>query len=602
MVTRARGRRANTTRSKTLNIPADHPARDNMDTFYLPARLAVATAHVADASPHDARASAAGRRARARQGLSARRARRAAIRSCSTRSRGCTSIAASRSATSKVSRPILCRHLFGANRRTRFRPSYFQFTEPSAEVDVSCRVCDGAGCRTCKGSGWLEMGGSGMVHPNVLAGAGYDPEESTPAGRSGLGIDRIAMLRHGIDDIRVFFENDPASWSSSASMRLSRFVARDFVETDATPQAIADALTARGFTVDAHRRRSRCRAKIVVGRDRDAGAAPRTPTAASEHGGRRGASSCRSSPARRTSRSGDKVPIALVGAVVYARGGARRRMAPETKRDRTKSTLRGVESNGMMCSRDRARVAGRVSTTASSSWTPTAPVGEDFWRAIRFGDAVLDVDVPSNRPDCLSVIGLAREAAAGLGAPLQLPQLARMSGATPSPIAVEIGDPAVCRRLRRPVLHRRSGSRRTPLVDGAALAGSARCAASTCSSTSRTTCSSRPASRCTSTTPRRSAVAASSRGRRAHGESVVTLDGVRAHACGRHAGDRRRRGPRRHRGHLRRCAIRRDRVDDRRLRRVAELRRRSHSAGFARARLANRRRAAPRKKSAARTA
>jgi phenylalanyl-tRNA synthetase alpha chain len=103
----------------------------------------------------------------------------------------------------------LCRHLYGKNRRTRFRPSYFQFTEPSAEVDVSCPVCDGDGCRTCGGSGWLEMGGSGMVHPHVLRAAGYDPEVYS-GWAFGLGIERIAMVRHGIDDIRLFTENDPA--------------------------------------------------------------------------------------------------------------------------------------------------------------------------------------------------------------------------------------------------------------------------------------------------------------------------------------------------------------------------------------------------------
>ncbi|MBC5824234.1 MAG: phenylalanine--tRNA ligase subunit alpha, partial [Candidatus Eremiobacteraeota bacterium] len=103
-----------------------------------------------------------------------------------------------------------CRHLFGPGRRTRFRPSYFQFTEPSAEVDVSCGLCDGAGCRTCGGSGWLEMGGSGMVHPKVLREAGYDPENLS-GWAWGLGIERMAMLRHGIDDIRVFSENEPAA-------------------------------------------------------------------------------------------------------------------------------------------------------------------------------------------------------------------------------------------------------------------------------------------------------------------------------------------------------------------------------------------------------
>ena len=97
--------------------------------------------------------------------------------------------------------------MFGANLRTRFRPSYFPFTEPSAEVDFSCYGCGGSGCRLCKGSGWIELGGSGMVHPNVLEAVGIDPEEFSGFA-FGLGIDRMAGLMYDIDDIRLLFEND----------------------------------------------------------------------------------------------------------------------------------------------------------------------------------------------------------------------------------------------------------------------------------------------------------------------------------------------------------------------------------------------------------
>jgi phenylalanyl-tRNA synthetase alpha chain len=97
--------------------------------------------------------------------------------------------------------------MFGANVRTRFRPSYFPFTEPSAEVDFSCYVCGGSGCRVCKGSGWIELGGSGMVHPNVLETVGIDPEEFSGFA-FGLGIDRMAGLMYDISDIRLLFEND----------------------------------------------------------------------------------------------------------------------------------------------------------------------------------------------------------------------------------------------------------------------------------------------------------------------------------------------------------------------------------------------------------
>jgi phenylalanyl-tRNA synthetase alpha chain len=97
--------------------------------------------------------------------------------------------------------------MFGSNLRTRFRPSYFPFVEPGAEVDFSCFVCSGTGCRVCKGSGWIELGGSGMVHPNVLEAVGIDPEEFSGFA-FGLGIDRMAGLMYGLDDIRLLFEND----------------------------------------------------------------------------------------------------------------------------------------------------------------------------------------------------------------------------------------------------------------------------------------------------------------------------------------------------------------------------------------------------------
>lgn len=99
------------------------------------------------------------------------------------------------------------REMFGPDRQVRFRPSFFPFTEPSAEVDISCNICNGEGCRTCSHTGWLEIMGAGMVHPNELRMAGYDPEIYSGFA-FGMGAERIAMLRYGIDDIRLFYEND----------------------------------------------------------------------------------------------------------------------------------------------------------------------------------------------------------------------------------------------------------------------------------------------------------------------------------------------------------------------------------------------------------
>jgi len=97
--------------------------------------------------------------------------------------------------------------MFGASTRTRFRPSFFPFTEPSAEMDISCVICGGRGCRTCSYSGWLEILGCGSVHPRVLEMSGYDSEEVTGFA-FGMGIERITMLKYGIDDLRLFFDND----------------------------------------------------------------------------------------------------------------------------------------------------------------------------------------------------------------------------------------------------------------------------------------------------------------------------------------------------------------------------------------------------------
>jgi phenylalanyl-tRNA synthetase alpha chain len=99
------------------------------------------------------------------------------------------------------------RRMFGEGTRTRFRPSYFPFTEPSMEADYSCFKCGGTGCRLCKGSGWIELGGSGMVHPNVLRAVEIDPEEFSGFA-FGLGIDRMCGLMYELDDIRLLFEND----------------------------------------------------------------------------------------------------------------------------------------------------------------------------------------------------------------------------------------------------------------------------------------------------------------------------------------------------------------------------------------------------------
>ncbi|MFH1282745.1 MAG: phenylalanine--tRNA ligase subunit alpha [bacterium] len=102
---------------------------------------------------------------------------------------------------------IFAQQMFGKEIKTRFRPGFFPFTEPSAEMDIVCIFCKGSGCRVCKSTGWLEIMGSGMVHPHVLTAVGYDAEKYIGYA-FGMGVERIAMLKYGINDMRLFFEND----------------------------------------------------------------------------------------------------------------------------------------------------------------------------------------------------------------------------------------------------------------------------------------------------------------------------------------------------------------------------------------------------------
>jgi phenylalanyl-tRNA synthetase alpha chain len=102
---------------------------------------------------------------------------------------------------------VFAKSVFGQDIKMRFRPHFFPFTEPSAEVDITCIICKGKGCSVCSRKGWLEILGSGMIHPNLFRNVGYDPRKYTGFA-FGMGIERIAMLKYGIDDIRLFFEND----------------------------------------------------------------------------------------------------------------------------------------------------------------------------------------------------------------------------------------------------------------------------------------------------------------------------------------------------------------------------------------------------------
>lgn len=189
-----------------LNFPPNHPARDMQDTFFIDTDVLLRT----HTSPVQIRAMK-NRRPPIRVITQGRVYRNEAI---SARSyclfHQVEGLYVNRHVSLSELKGTLvtfAREYYGRTLKYKFRPSFFPFTEPSLEMDITCFLCSGKGCRVCKQSGWLEILGAGMVHPNVLKGVGYDPEEFTGFA-FGIGVERTTMLRHGISDIRLLFEND----------------------------------------------------------------------------------------------------------------------------------------------------------------------------------------------------------------------------------------------------------------------------------------------------------------------------------------------------------------------------------------------------------
>ncbi len=194
---------------QALNIPPHHPARDMWSTFYTDREGVVLRTHTSpgqvrlmrERCPADIRAIVPGKVYRYEQ-VSARYEFQLNM---------VEGLAVGRNIHMSDLKGVLvafARQMFQGTRRWRFRGSYFPFTEPSFEMDIECVLCGGGGCRVCKYSGWVEILGAGMVHPVVLANGGYDPQAYSGFA-FGLGSERIAMLKYGIDDIRLFFGNDP---------------------------------------------------------------------------------------------------------------------------------------------------------------------------------------------------------------------------------------------------------------------------------------------------------------------------------------------------------------------------------------------------------
>ena len=190
---------------EALNIPADHPARDMQDTFYFNEKVLLRT----HTSPMQIRTMEK-RRPPVRIIAPGKVYRRDSDMTHSPMFHQVEGLLVDRGVTFADLKGVLTafvHQLFDPDVSLRFRPSYFPFTEPSAEIDIACVICQGEGCRVCSATGWLEVLGAGMVHPAVFEAVGYDPEEFTGFA-FGLGVERFTMLKYGIDDIRLFYDND----------------------------------------------------------------------------------------------------------------------------------------------------------------------------------------------------------------------------------------------------------------------------------------------------------------------------------------------------------------------------------------------------------
>ncbi len=190
---------------EALNLPPHHPARDMQDTFYITEEILLRT----QTSPVQVRTMES-RRPPVRIIAPGKVYRVDSDVSHSPMFHQVEGLLIDERITFgdlKGTLALAARHLFGHDRGVRFRPSYFPFTEPSAEMDITCILCEGKGCRLCSGEGWIEILGAGMVHPNVLKMVDYDPEE-VGGFAFGLGLERVALLKYGIDDIRLLFESD----------------------------------------------------------------------------------------------------------------------------------------------------------------------------------------------------------------------------------------------------------------------------------------------------------------------------------------------------------------------------------------------------------
>ena len=409
-----------------LNFPADHPAMDMHDTLYLDAppaagepggQAAAPHPHLAGADPDDARLAAAGAGGDPGHGLPQRRHGRVAPAGVLA-DRGPRGGRGDLVRGSQGDADHFAHRFFSPTTRTRFRPSFFPFTEPSAEMDVECQLCHGSGCPACKGTGWMEILGCGMVHPAVLENCELDPERYT-GWAFGMGPHRIALLRYGVPDIRLLLGGDMrfltrGSARDGRRMNVSLRWLQEFLRRSSTPADVADRLAMLGAPVDAVEPLHAELGDVVVAPGaRTVRPHPNADRLRSAPSTTAPAAGSTSSAARPTSTAGKKYPFARIGTHAARRQGV---SCIEARQDPRRS-----ESEGMLCSA-RELGLGEEHDGILELATDAAP-GHAVARGGPLADHRLVVDVGPNRPDLLGHKGVARELSASYGTPFRLPQI-----------------------------------------------------------------------------------------------------------------------------------------------------------------------------------
>ncbi len=401
------------------NIPQDHPARDMQDTFYINAERLLRTHTTAIQTRQLEAAKGQLPIKMICPGKVYRRDDDDATHSHQfTQMEGLVVAEHVTLADLKGTLEFMAKKVLGEQSKVRFRPSFFPFTEPSVEVDISCHMCGGKGCNVCKGTGWIEVLGAGMVHPDVLEMAGIDSTKASGFA-FGVGIERIAMLKYGVDDIRHFYNDDVRFLGQfnrfeqeELIMKLSYNWIKELVDLEGiSPTELADKLTNAGFEVEGIEKRA-SGTNLVIGEIMECEDHPD-----SDH-----LHCCKVNV-------GDEVLNIVCGApnarkglkVIVAKVGAE---LPEITIK--KGNIRGQESNGMLCALRELGVDPKTLTDYQNAGIEELPedavVGNTkVLEYLGLDDVILDVGLTPNRADFMSYFAAAKEVSAVVKRPVKLP-------------------------------------------------------------------------------------------------------------------------------------------------------------------------------------